>query len=101
MASNDDVAAALSEFAQRLARHSQRRTRPSTPGQIDAREQRLWALSEMARTMACSSHMATYQAFDTILKEAQRLGAELDPEITIRVATAFVQRPQVREASGT
>jgi hypothetical protein len=43
--------------------------------------------------MASNPRTATYQAFDTILNEAQHLGVEFDRKITIRVASAFVQRP--------
>jgi hypothetical protein len=51
--------------------------------------------------MASSPRTATYQAFDTILNEAQRLGVELDREIAIRVASAFVQRPHYRSSRNT
>jgi hypothetical protein len=96
MASDEHVAAALGEFAQELARSSRKEVRASTPKQSRAGEQRLKALSEMARAMARDPRTATYLAFDAILNEAQRLGAEVDHEITIRVASAFVQRPHFR-----
>jgi hypothetical protein len=100
MASDDDVAAALGEFAQELGRHSRKKVRAPTPLQNRAQQQRLKALSEIARTMAGSPCTATYQAFDIIWNEAQRLGVELDREITISVASAFVQRPRFRPPPG-
>ena len=100
MGSDDDVATALGEFAKELGRQSRKELGTRTPVQSSAREQRLRALSDMARTMASNPRTATYQAFDIIWNEAQRLGVELDREITISVASAFVQRPRFRPPPG-
>ena len=49
--------------------------------------------------MAANPRAATYQAFEGILKQAQELGAQVERETIIQVASAFMQRPHVSSAT--
>src|SRR6478672_1189426 len=102
MASDDHVAAALNDFAKEVIGNA----RADLDGgggllsrqQAEARRRRLHQLSTAAEAMATSPRTATYQAFERILKQAQELGAQVEGETIIRVASAFMQRPHVSPA---
>jgi hypothetical protein len=101
MASDDHVAAALHAFAKEVMRSS--RADPVgdavlSDQEADVRRRRLHQLATDAEDMAARPQLATYQAFEQILKEAQELGAQVEPETIIPVASAFMQRPHVRLA---
>jgi hypothetical protein len=98
MASDNHVSAALSDFAKEVMRNSRANLGGGgllSPQEDDVRRRRLQDLAANAQTMAASPRTATYRAFDRILKEAQKLGAQLGSETIIRVASAFMQRPHV------
>ena len=98
MASDDHVAAALNVFAKEVTRNS----RADLGGgdglsreEADFRRRRLQDLATEAEALATSPRTATYQGFDRILKQVKELGAQLESETIIRVASAFMQRPLV------
>jgi hypothetical protein len=59
------------------------------------RRKRLKGLSDRMQAMAANPSAATYVGFEGVWKEAQELGVEVPSEITMAVASAFVQRPHV------
>jgi hypothetical protein len=96
MASDDHVAAALNVFAKEVTRNS----RADLGGgdglsreEAAFRRRRLQDLATEAEALAASPRTATYQGFDQILKQVKELGAQLESETIIRVASAFMQRP--------
>jgi hypothetical protein len=102
MASDDHVAAALNDFAKEVIGNS----RADLDGgggllsreQAEARRHRLHQLATATEAMAASPRTATYQAFERILEQAQELGAQVERETIIRVASAFMLRPYVSPA---
>ena len=59
------------------------------------RGEQLKDLSERVQAMANNPQAATYLGFEGVWKEAQQLGVEVTSDITITVASAFIQRPYV------
>jgi hypothetical protein len=100
MASDNDVAAALTAFAHEVRRSS--RLEPGatpllTPEQADIRCRRLEELAVEAEALAANPRAATYQSFERILNKVRELGAAPPGEIIIGVASAFMQRPHFRQ----
>jgi hypothetical protein len=98
MASDEQVATALRAFADALmqsSRNSGTSGGPLSEEQKVKRRNRLKSLSERVQAMANNPPTATYLGFEDIWKEAQQLGVEVTSEITIAVASAFMQRPHV------
>jgi hypothetical protein len=98
MASFENLAAALREFAKEVSRNS----RGDLGGggilscqEDDLRRRRLQGLAAEAEAMAADPRTATYLGFDEILKQVQQLHGQPESETIIRVASAFVQRPHV------
>jgi hypothetical protein len=92
MASDEHVAAALRAFAKALLQGS--RINAVTDGPLSAgRREQLEGLSKRAQVMAVNPRAATYLGFERIWKEARELGVEVPSEITMAVASAFMQRP--------
>jgi hypothetical protein len=56
----------------------------------------LKGLSERVQAMANNPQAATYLGFQDIWNEAQQLGVEVPRQITMAVASAFMQRPHVK-----
>ena len=101
MASDEHVATALRELAKALLEGSRNSASAahgdSLPEEPDGdRRKRLKSLSEQVQAMANNPRAATYLGFEGAWKQARELGAEVPSEITIAVASAFMQRPHVR-----
>jgi hypothetical protein len=98
MASDDHVASALNVFAKEVTRKSRADLGEGgllSRDEADFRRRGLQGLAAQAQALATSPRTATYQAFDRILKQVEELGAQLESETIIRVASAFMQRPLV------
>ena len=98
MASDDHVAAALNVFAKEVTRNSRADLGEGgllSRDEADFRRRGLQGLAAQAQALATSPRTATYQGFDRILKQVKELGAQLESETIIRVASAFMQRPLV------
>ena len=101
MASFEHLAAALRDFAKEISRNS--RSDPGGGGALsrqeaDLRRRRLQGLAADAEAMAANPQAATYLRFDEILKQVQQLHGQPEGETIIRVASAFVQCPNVSAA---
>jgi hypothetical protein len=99
MASDDHVAAALDAFAKEITRNSRADLGGGgllTPQESEFRQQRLQKLAADAQAMATSPRSATYKAFEQTLQRAQELGAKIEGDTIIAVASAFMQRPHVK-----
>jgi hypothetical protein len=68
---------------------------PISDEQKVERRKRLKGLSDRVQAMAANPQAATYLGFEGIWKEAQELGVEVLSEITMAIASAFMQRPHV------
>ncbi|MBV8963987.1 MAG: hypothetical protein JOY67_06120 [Hyphomicrobiales bacterium] len=99
MSSDGHVATALNAFAKNIRRNSRVENRPPllSPHQGEVRQQRLEELAAQAEGLASNPRKATYQRFESILKQVEELGASTEREIIIAVASAFMQRPYVSE----
>ena len=98
MASDEHVAAALKEFATALLqglRDGAANGDPLSQKRQGERLKQLKGLSERVQAMANNPQAATYLGFQDIWNEAQQLGVEVPTEITMAVASAFVQRPHL------
>jgi hypothetical protein len=97
MASDEHVATALRAIAKALLQGLRNSTANGYPlsEQERARGKQLKGLSERVETVANNPQAATYLGFEGIWREAQQLGVEVTSDITIAVASAFVQRPHV------
>jgi hypothetical protein len=98
MASDEHVATALKEFATALLqglRDGAANGDPLSQKRQGERLKQLKGLSERVQAMANNPQAATYLGFEGIWKEAQQLGVEVPTEITMAVASAFVQRPHL------
>jgi hypothetical protein len=97
MASDDHVADALNVFAKEVIRnsHAELGSGVLSREQDDLRRRRLQDLAKETQTLAASPRTATYLAFERILKQVQELGAQIERETIIKVASAFMQRPYV------
>jgi uncharacterized protein YigA (DUF484 family) len=95
MASNDHVAAALEAFAKDLKRSCPSEFDGTTvfSAQMDIGRQHIKQLAAEVEALVSNPRTATYQGFEHILKQAQQLGAQIDGETIIGVASAFLQRP--------
>jgi hypothetical protein len=99
MASDDHVAAALTVFAKEIMRSSLTHLGNDEVFSGHDRQRRLLELARKIEEMAANPRAATYQAFEGILKQAQELGAQVERETIIQVASAFMQRPHVSSAT--
>ncbi|MBV9568178.1 MAG: hypothetical protein JO172_08580 [Hyphomicrobiales bacterium] len=99
MSSDGHVATALNAFAKNIRRNSRAEARPPVLSQQqgEVRQQRLEELAARAEGLASNPGKATYQGFESILKEVEELGAPTEREIVIAVASAFMQRPYISE----
>jgi hypothetical protein len=97
MASDEHVATALRAFAKALLQGLRNSTANGGPLSEQGRErgEQLKGLSDRVRAMANNPQAATYLGFEGIWNEAQQLGVEVPREITMAVASAFIQRPHV------
>jgi hypothetical protein len=98
MASDEHVATALKEFARALLQSSRdgaANADPLSQKRQGERLKQLKGLSERVEVMANNPQAATYLSFEGIWKQAQQLGVEVPREITMAVASAFMQRPHV------
>ena len=97
MASDELVATALRAFAKALLQGL--RNGAENGGLVSEQErvrgEQLKDLSERVQAMANNPQAATYLGFEGVWKEAQQLGVEVTSDITITVASAFIQRPHV------
>jgi hypothetical protein len=103
MASDDHVATAQDAFAKEIARNSRTDLGGGgllTPDESEFRRHRLQKLAIDVQAMAASPRSATYKVFEQILQQAQGLGAKIEGETIIAMASAFMQRPHVRAAGG-
>jgi len=95
MASDEHVATALKEFARALlqgSRDGAANGDPLSEERQGERRQQLKGLSERVEAIASDPSTATYLGFAAVWTEAQRLGVEVPREITMAVASAFMQR---------
>jgi hypothetical protein len=95
MASDGHVATALQAFAKALLQASRIRTPngdPSFEEQEGERRKRLNSLSAQVQVLANNPRAATYLGFERVWKEARELDVEVPSEITMAVASAFMQR---------
>jgi hypothetical protein len=93
-----NVATALKAFADALMqgwRNSGASGGPISDEQKVERRKRLKDLSDRVQAMAANPQAATYLGFEGIWKEAQELGVEVPSDVTMAVASAFLQRPHV------
>ncbi|MBV8447873.1 MAG: hypothetical protein JO357_09120 [Hyphomicrobiales bacterium] len=99
MSSDGHVATALNAFAKNIRRSSRAESRPPllSEQQGEVRQQRLEELAAEVDGLASNPRKATYQGFESILKQVEELGAPPEREIIIAVASAFMQRPYVSE----
>jgi hypothetical protein len=99
MASDEHVATALRAFADVLMRCSRNGSGKDdgtlSEEQRVERGKQLKGLSERVQAMANNPQAATYLGFEGVWKEAQELGVEVTSDITVAVASAFLQRPHV------
>jgi hypothetical protein len=98
MASDEHVTTALQAFAKALLQGARNRTPngdPSFEEHKEERRQRLNGLSAQVQVMANSPRTATYLGFERVWKEAREMDVEVPSEITMAVASAFMQRPHV------
>jgi hypothetical protein len=95
MASDEHVATALRAFAKALLQGS-RVSGALSEEQEAVRRKHLEGLSKSAQVLAVNPRAATYLGFERIWKEARELGVEVPSEITMAVASAFMQRPHIR-----
>jgi hypothetical protein len=97
MASDEHVATALRAFAKALLQGLRNGAANGGPPSQQERERgkQLKVLSERVEAMANNPPTATYLGFEGVWKEAQQLGVEVTSDITIAVASAFMQRPHV------
>ena len=101
MASDEDVATALKDFARALLQSSSEGApaNPLSEERQGERRKQLKGLSERVEAMASDPSTATYLGFAAVWTEAQELGIEVPREITMAVASAFMQRPHVTRVS--
>src|SRR4029078_13519038 len=97
MASDEHVAKALKDFGRALVQGSRDGAAnggPLSEERQGERRKQLKGLSARVETMASDPSTATYLGFEGVWKEAQELGVEVPREITMAVASAFMQRPR-------
>jgi hypothetical protein len=82
-----------------LSRNRTASGEPSFEEQEGERRKRLNSLSEQVHVMANNPRTATYLGFERVWKQARDLGVEVPSEITMAVASAFMQRPHPTSAS--
>ena len=92
------MATALRAFAKALLQGS--RINAVTDGPLSEeqkarRREQLEGLSKRTQVIAVDPSADTYLGFEGIWKEAQELGVEVPSEITMAIASAFMQRPHV------
>jgi hypothetical protein len=95
---DEHVATALRAFADALIQGSRNNGTsggPLSEEQKVERRKRLRGLSDRVQAIAAKPCSATYLGFESIWKEAQELGVEVPSDITMAVASAFMQRPHV------